>query len=229
MSTPDAHDTTFAAPQLTPELLRGIAKNGPTDPIEFYRRPIVGYLFRERINRALRLLPRRRFHKALEIGYGSGAVQLALSGATADLHGIDLDADPAAANALLAAAGRTATLRQGNVLDLPYESETFDLVVSFSVFEHLYEYPRALDQVVRVLAPGGLFLLGMPAVNDMMSVGFRAIGFRDIGHHHVTSPALVAARFEPCGLNVVSTAHFEVPVPSPVGFRIYSNWLLQRG
>jgi hypothetical protein len=35
--------------ELSAELLRGIPKNGPTDPIEYYRKPLVGRVFRERM------------------------------------------------------------------------------------------------------------------------------------------------------------------------------------
>jgi len=45
--------------ELQPHMLEGIPQNGPTDPIEYYKRPIIGRLFRERINRGLRLLPCR--------------------------------------------------------------------------------------------------------------------------------------------------------------------------
>jgi hypothetical protein len=44
---------------LTSTILRGIRKRGPMDLIEYYRRPIVGRPFRERINIGLRLLPQR--------------------------------------------------------------------------------------------------------------------------------------------------------------------------
>ena len=40
--------------ELQPHMLEGIPQNGPTDPIEYYKRPIIGRLFRERINRGLR-------------------------------------------------------------------------------------------------------------------------------------------------------------------------------
>ena len=40
--------------ELSRELLMGIPKNGPTDPIEYYRKPLIGRVFRERINRGLR-------------------------------------------------------------------------------------------------------------------------------------------------------------------------------
>jgi SAM-dependent methyltransferase len=166
--------------ELTPRMLDGIPKNGPTDPIEYYRRPLVGRIFRERINRGLRLLPERRFARALEVGYGAGAVLLSLAPGVDELHGLDLDADPKIVTGLLESRGLKAALRQGSVYELPYETDSFDLVVSFSMFEHLHEYPKGLSEVARVLRPGGLFLLGMPAVNRLMEAGFLAIGFKGI-------------------------------------------------
>src|SRR5262249_44892985 len=157
---------------LTTSMLSSLPKTGPTDPIEYYRRPLIGWLFRERINRGLGLLPERPYKRALEVGYGAGAVQLALSAGVEECHGIDLDADAAPVTALLAGRGRKSHLVQGSVYDLPYEAGFFDLVVCFSVFEHLHEYRKALGEVTRVLSPGGLFLLGMPAVNKMMEAAF---------------------------------------------------------
>jgi ubiquinone/menaquinone biosynthesis C-methylase UbiE len=210
--------------ELTAALVDGLPKNGPTDPIEYYRKPLIGRLFRHRINIGLGLVPTGRYRAALEIGYGAGAVMLALAPAVEDLHGIDLDADPEPVRRLLASRGQHATLVQGSVYDLPYADRTFDLVVSFSVFEHLAEYRRALKEVARVLTPGGLFLLGMPAVNRMMEVGFRAIGFRGINDHHVTTPAQVASCFDECGFALKHSKRLDVPV-RPV--TLYFTWLLQ--
>lgn len=213
--------------ELTRAMIDGLEVTGPTDPINFYRRPLVGWLFRERINLGLRLLGDRTFERALEVGYGAGAVQLALASSVKELHGIDLDADPRPVERLLEARGHRATLVQGNVYELPYERERFDLVVSFSVFEHLADPRLGLEQVVRVLRPGGLFLLGMPSVNPMMEVGFSAIGFRGIDHHHITTPATVASMFSQVGFSIVDTACLDVPARPPAGLRLYTNWLLR--
>src|ERR1044071_8599381 len=134
-------------PELSRELLADLPKNGPTDPIEYYRRPLVGWLFRGRINMGLRLLTRPRYARALEVGFGAGAVLLALAPSVDELHGVDLDADPAVAAELLGRRGHFAKLARGSVYDLPYESGTFDLVVSFSVFEHLPEAAIGLREV----------------------------------------------------------------------------------
>jgi len=215
-------------PRITTELIADLPKNGPTDPIEFYRRPFVGWLYRERINRGFGLLPDRRFARALEVGYGAGAVQLALASTVDELHGIDLDADPVPVRALLQARGAASDLRQGSVLELPYQEAHFDLAVSFSVFEHLTEYKQALREVARVLEPGGLFLLGMPSVNKLMEAGFLAIGFKGINDHHVTTPRDARASFEECGFVLRSARYLDFPADAPLGLRLYYNWLLEK-
>lgn len=211
--------------ELTPSLIEGLPKTGPTDPIKFYRRPLVGWLFRERINLGLRLLPERRFESMLEIGYGAGAVLLTLGRSVDRVHGIDLDADPEAVRPILASQGMSADLKRASVYELPYDDASFDLAVSFSVFEHLHEYERALREVARVLRPNGLFLLGMPAVNLMMEAGFRAIGFKGIEDHHVTTPATVARCFGTAGFRVTGRKNLVFPLPGVV---LYYNWLLEK-
>jgi SAM-dependent methyltransferase len=213
-------------PKLTVDLLAGLPKNGPTDPIEFYRRPLVGSIFRERINMGLRLLGDARFERVLEVGFGAGAVLLALAPASAELYGIDLDASPEVVRAILAARGIDANLRKGDVCELPYANDFFDLVVSYSVFEHLREYVRALGEVARVLRRGGRFLIGMPAVNKAMEWGFRAIGFKGIADHHVATPAEVSRSFEKAGFDVV--AQNQLGLRRIPGAAVYYTWLLEK-
>jgi SAM-dependent methyltransferase len=210
--------------QLTLRLLKDLVPNGPTDPIAYYRRPLIGRFFRERINLGLRMIADRRYAKALEVGYGAGAVLLAIAASVDELHGIDLDADPAPVRAWLGGYRRTARLVRGSVYELPYETAEFDLVLSFSVFEHLHQYQQGLREVARVLKPGGRFLLGMPAVNTMMELGFRIIGFKGIEDHHVTTPRVAASAFEGAGLRVIRHARLHL-IP---GLPVYFNWLLEK-
>jgi len=214
--------------QLTTEMLAGLPKNGPTDPIEYYRRPFVGRLFRRRINLGLELLPERRFARALEVGYGAGAVQLALAEGVDELFGIDLDADADLVASTLRAKNRSASLTRGSVYELPYANDSFELVACFSVFEHLAEYRLGLGEVYRVLRPGGLFLLGMPSVNKLMEAGFLAIGFKGINDHHVTTPAEVAAAAPDVGFRRVAERHLDFPARAPLGVRLYYDWLFEK-
>lgn len=227
------------SPEITLDLVRRFPSNGPTDPIRYYYRPLTGWLFRERVNLGLRMLQGRRFARGLEVGFGSGAVLAALNAVVDELHGIDLDADPELATRVLRELEVRATLRAGSVYELPYEDGGFDLAVSFSVFEHLHRYERALEEVRRVLKPGGTFLLGMPAVNLAMEAGFALIGFRGINHHHVTTPQRVASRFNAHGFVVRDHARLKLPLPSspalPLrvpsltpGLPVYFVWRLER-
>jgi SAM-dependent methyltransferase len=210
--------------QLTTTLLEGLVPNGPTDPMAYYKRPFIGRFFRERINLGLRMIADRRYAKALEVGYGAGAVLLAIAASVDELHGIDLDADPCLAQALLGRHGRTVRLIKGSVYELPYETAEFDLVLCFSVFEHLHRYEQGLHEVARVLKPSGRFLLGMPAVNTMMELGFRAIGFKTIDERHVTTPRAVSSAFDRAGLRVTQYARLRL-IP---GLPLYFNWLLEK-
>jgi len=160
----------------------------------------------------------------LEIGYGAGAVLLAVSSIASELHGLDLDTDPEQVAPVLRARGCEASLKQGDVLKMPYEDGFFDIVICFSVFEHLHEYRRALAEVARVLRPGGAFVLGMPAVSKAMSWGFRAIGFEGIDHHHVTSPSEVARAFDGAGLRVRDTRYLGLHLAP-----LYTVWRLTKG
>lgn len=214
--------------ELTPDMLTGLPVSGPTDPLKYYRHPLVGRTYLERINRGLRMLPDIRYERSLEVGYGAGAVLRALADGVEELYGIDLDADPDILSSYFHGRNAKAELKQGSVYDMPYESNFFDLVVSFSVFEHLQEYQRALHEVHRVLKPNGLFLLGMPSVNKVMEAGFFAIGYKGINDLHITKPEDVAQQFEAAGLKCIKRSTLDFPLPSPFGLRLYHNWLLQK-
>jgi 2-polyprenyl-3-methyl-5-hydroxy-6-metoxy-1,4-benzoquinol methylase len=49
-----------------------------------------------------------------------------------------------------------------SIYDLPFESNSFDCVVSLNVFNHLENIDLALRQCARLLKPGGEFLFNYP-------------------------------------------------------------------
>jgi ubiquinone/menaquinone biosynthesis C-methylase UbiE len=167
---------------------------GETDPIRYYKRPGIGWVFRRRIEMGLEMIPVLGAQaRALEVGYGAGVVLYNLAPRLSELHGIDLDADPAAAGRRLRSLGVDARLVKGSVLDMRpvYADDYFDLVVCFSVMEHLAQPQRALQEMWRVLKPDGVAVVGMPAVNRFMEYAFQAIGFKGIEDHHITTPGQV--------------------------------------
>jgi SAM-dependent methyltransferase len=81
----------------------------------------------------------------------------------AEAVGLDLSrvvAHRARRNAL--AEGWPATLLRADIRELPFPDESFDVVYTMGTIEHIDEYQQALQEVQRVLRPGGRAIVGVP-------------------------------------------------------------------
>jgi ubiquinone/menaquinone biosynthesis C-methylase UbiE len=58
---------------------------------------------------------------------------------------------------------RKTNFLSGSAYSLPFNDNSFDLVVCSEVLEHLHEYKDAIKEISRVLRPGGQFLASVPA------------------------------------------------------------------
>ncbi len=203
-----------------------LAANGPSDPLRYYYTPLVGKIFRARLDTGLALLegPYRRL---LEIGFGSGLLLPTLTRTAGRVDGIDLESDPDEVKRNLAALGvAVGDLTRGDVRSLPYGAGTFDCVIAFSIFEHLknVDLSPALSEVRRVMTPGGHFLVGCPAVHAGMNAAFAAIGFRGIDQHHFSSIHDVLGAARPA-FDVERTS--TLPSFAPLGLAPYNTALLR--
>lgn len=55
-----------------------------------------------------------------------------------------------------------AVVRQGSVLEIPFDGESFDVVQCTQVLEHLVEHEQAAAELARVLRPGGHAIITVP-------------------------------------------------------------------
>ena len=206
-----------------------IRPNSDVDPLKYYYAPVVGRVFAARINLGLGLLPPVRAERLLEVGYGSGLLLPTLGRVSLVVDGIDLASEPEAVGAQVAALGVTnvGELRKGDIRALPFADGRYDVVVAFSILEHLRpeELPAALAEVARVLAPGGRFLVGCPAVHKAMILAFSDFGLNGIEQHHFSSILDVLAAAGPAGLSVERQATLG---PVPLGWAPYNAVLLRR-
>jgi SAM-dependent methyltransferase len=93
----------------------------------------------------------------LDAGCGLGLYVQRFRDFSADVHGIDVDP------ARVAKASKTLpNIRQASAEELPYPDDTFDLVFSHEVLEHVPDDRRAVAEACRVLKPGGHLVIFCP-------------------------------------------------------------------
>jgi len=113
-------------------------------------------------DRAERMLPERRYGRALEVGCGTGFFLLNLwqAGFVGEAHATDISSGML--QVCLESArtiGCDLRARTADAECLPFADGTFDLVVGHAVLHHLPQPERALAEAHRVLAPGGALLI----------------------------------------------------------------------
>ena len=107
--------------------------------------------------------PRPAF-RVLEVGPGAGETLKKFAGRH-EVHGIDISYAP-----LRYARRRVGkNLVQGLGQQLPYTAQSFDLVMSTDVVEHVAEPAAVFAEVYRVLRPGGLWMTIVPAYQFLWS------------------------------------------------------------
>jgi SAM-dependent methyltransferase len=101
--------------------------------------------------------------RLLEIGLGYGTVSQILAARGFDYQGLDIAAGPVEMVRYrlreLGVDDPDERVRVGSVLELEHPDESFDHVVTIGCLHHTGDLPRAVEQVRRVLRPGGRALV----------------------------------------------------------------------
>ncbi len=102
------------------------------------------------------------YRTALEIGAGTGFFSLNLkqAGVLGEVHVTDLS--PGMVEAAQANAARLGFPVEGRIADaerIPYDDDTFDVVVGHAVIHHIPDVEAAFREMLRVLRPGGRFVI----------------------------------------------------------------------
>lgn len=91
----------------------------------------------------------------LNVGGSAGIIDNYLSNYFNSVTGVDID-EKAIEHAKIQFCKDNLTFELGDAMDLHFEAETFDVVISSQVYEHVPDARIMMDEVYRVLKPGGV-------------------------------------------------------------------------
>ena len=97
----------------------------------------------------------------LEVGSGGGLICEQLARRGAEMVGIDPSQgalDTAIAHAEQQGLGEHIQYQQGYAEALPFADGSFSAIVCFDVLEHVQDLKATINEIARVLAPGGVFV-----------------------------------------------------------------------
>jgi len=112
--------------------------------------------------------------RLLDAGCGTGGLLAVLRARRPDLAPIGIEWDTQAASRAQRKSG--AAITRGSVNALPFADASFDAVVSADVLCHArVDPPTALNELKRVLRPGGRLVVNMPAYRWLLSAHDRRV------------------------------------------------------
>ncbi|OIR06743.1 ubiquinone biosynthesis O-methyltransferase [mine drainage metagenome] len=173
------------------------------------------------LNLISRYLPETRNQKILDIGCGSGLMLNALEN-IGQTCGMDMSDDAISFSKEIFGG----TIRKGMLPDnIPYDNDSFSLIVALDVIEHVDEDTRALAAIRSRLIEGGKAVITVPAYMFLWSA------HDDLNEHkrRYTLTGL-AAKLSEAGFNIEKISYFNTLLFPPIYIvRMLNNVLKREG
>ena len=166
----------------------------------------------EQRNATLRMLNLQPGEVVLDIGSGPGIMAQEIAnrvGEAGTVYGVDISDDMLAIAEQRCADLLNVEFQKADALSLPFDDNYFDVVVSTQVYEYVDNIDLALDELYRVLKPGGrVLILDTDWDSSVWHTSNRERMHRiiDVWNRHCPHPFLprtLATRLQTAGLKVV--------------------------
>ena len=126
----------------------------------------------------------------------------------ANAYGIDIS-EPTLRQARAAFTGAPLRSAVSDVRALPFADHSFDVIYSMGTVEHFDETQQALEEIARVLKPGGRAIVGVPNRLDpflrpLFVGGLQAVGLYGYGYEKSYTRRRLRSMLEQTGLTIVA-------------------------
>lgn len=159
-----------------------------------------------------------KYLKILDAGCGTGLLGKKLQ-ALGNVQGIDISPE-----ALKFAKKRGLKVKLASVNKLPFKNNTFDLLVSLDVIYHRQvDDKKALREFYRVLKPGGILILRVPANKWLTSSHDRAVHTRQRYSKQELAAKLNKAEFKTLKLSYVNTVLLPIAAITLLSEKLTAN------
>ncbi|MEO6807988.1 MAG: class I SAM-dependent methyltransferase [Isosphaeraceae bacterium] len=179
---------------------RGVADDGMAEAILVELQEVIRRhpWWQARARLTIALLEQQGVHppaRVLDAGCGWGVTLERLEHQRYQVDGLDVSRQ---ALERLDREGRT-LIEADLTRDVPNHVQPYDAVLALDVIEHLDDDQGALARLAKLVAPGGILIVSVPALPDLFSE-FDAIQ----GHRRRYTPETLRAAFEGTGLEIES-------------------------
>jgi ubiquinone/menaquinone biosynthesis C-methylase UbiE len=156
--------------------------------------------------------PVRPGHRVLDLGCGGGRHAFEVYRRGADVVAFDLDPGELGPVAGMFGAMRAegeadqqagATAISGDATAMPFGDGTFDRVIAAEVLEHIFDDQRAMNELARVLRPGGLAAITVPSFLPERICWALSTEYHEVpgGHVRIYTRAELEAKLRRAGLS----------------------------
>jgi SAM-dependent methyltransferase len=132
-----------------------------------WRGPIGQYVHAQYARLVAECMPEHPYGQYLEIGCGTGRFTSLVADKGIALTAIDIAIEMLTATKSKLREQRSRVdvkLLRADARTMPFANESFDVVFSFNVINHVPHYERVIDEAARVLKPNGVLVVGFPSM-----------------------------------------------------------------
>lgn len=137
------------------------------------------------------LLKKDPYAKALDVGCGDGQKTILFKNKIGSKHIMGIDG---VKGRLDAASNRKVRIMCSDLeKKWPFPNNYFDVVISNQVIEHIVDIDHFIQEIYRILKPGGYCVVSTENLSSWHNVFALILGFQDFSHHiikkiHVNNP-----------------------------------------